>query len=201
MSIRPSFVGTSSLSKLALAATAAAVLAGSSVIGTGVANADTHGYGYDEQPAVPNPTPIYRHFNGKITKHFFTASAAESGAIRNGVFKLEGTAMHGYNQLGNGNAPVYRAFNPRTGAHLMTTSLAEYTNAKKHGYTRHEGVAFYGYANAADVPAGVQAAPVYRFINKKRGGYILIQNTGERKAVQKNKHYQEEGVVFYAPVQ
>jgi hypothetical protein len=88
--------------------------------------------------------------------------------------------------------PVYRFVNRKTGGHLMTASEAEKNNviAKMSSTYAFEGIAY-----AVDASSSVNNAPLYRFLNFKRGGNFYTAIDSERDAVlARTNTYRYEGI-------
>lgn len=84
--------------------------------------------------------PVWRFFNRKTGKHFYTASMVERLRVQVTGWSFEGVAFHC-----GGTRPVWRFFNPKAGTHFYTASEAEKNTvvAKLSRTYKLEGVGFY----------------------------------------------------------
>ena len=135
-----------------------------------------NGTGKPSQPSTPSePQPeegmqhVYRLYDGRSGRHFWTASVNERDALVRGGWRYEGV---GFDMPTSGN-PVYRAYNPRSGDHLWTLSAREYQVVTSNGW-RAEGIGFY---------ANDGANPVYRLYNGRSGDHMWTKSANERDAL------------------
>lgn len=148
------------------------------------------------QPSTPSqPTvtpsgyqPIYRAYNPRIGKHFYTASAHEYQVIQTQGWRGENIAFY---QPTNTGSPVYRAYHGRSGDHHFTLSAREYSVITAHGW-RAEGVAW----KANPTPAAGEQ-PVYRAYNPHNGEHLFTMSQAEYANL-KAHGWRQEGIAWYA---
>jgi hypothetical protein len=92
--------------------------------------------------------PLYRYYNPKLQKHYYTINFNEYGN-GGGGWNFEGVSCQVYppNFAAPDIAPVYRFFNPRTGDHYYTTGRY-ITRRDLRGY-QYENVVFCVYRHPA----------------------------------------------------
>lgn len=134
---------------------------------------------------------LYRLYQSKTDRHFYTLNISERDtAIKNG-FKLEGTAYYVSYGSSNGLTPIYRLYNSRMNYHFYTISIAERDRATGVGFT-YEGIGFYAGTSSAN-----NAVPVYRLLNTVSGRHLFTINPAERDSAVKSG-YRYEGISYYA---
>jgi hypothetical protein len=85
-------------------------------------------------------TPIYRLYDTREGKHFWTTSLNERNMLINmGFWRNEGIGMYA---KPSGTKPVYRFYNTRTGAHIFTVSESERASILTYRDYRYEGIAW-----------------------------------------------------------
>jgi hypothetical protein len=102
--------------------------------------------------STANAVPVWRIYNKKTRKYFYTASTAERDRM---IRKTRGTRVDGTAFLASasGGTPVYQIYNRSTRVYYYTVSTAERAHLmKKHRY-RNYGIAFYLGAPPAPVAA------------------------------------------------
>jgi hypothetical protein len=122
---------------------------------------------YADTSQTENNTPVYRFYNNRLDKHFYTASYDEKQNIQfthpEWGYVYEGIGFYTHTTQVAGSVPMYRLYNHKTDNHLYTISEDEkqniIVNHPEWGYTL-EGIAFYVYSSPT---AG--SIPMYRFYN------------------------------------
>jgi hypothetical protein len=148
--------------------------------------------------------PIYRYWHAGSHDHFYTANAAEIGAVAKGV-----TGNHGYTCEGilgylsphefPGSVPIYRYWKEDTKDHFYTTNGAEIGtthqgHAGNHGY-KCEGVLGFAY------PADHHVNAVYRYYKEDTKDHFYTTDAGEIGTTVHGAHgnhgYKCEGAAFH----
>jgi uncharacterized protein DUF5648 len=117
--------------------------------------------------------PLFRYYNGKIKKHYYTVNFNEYGNGRNG-WALEGPACLVYTVEDRQRdiVPFLRYFNPRNGDHYYTIHKHELGQGAD-GYN-FEGTACF--INKFQAPGTV---PLFEYLNTKMGDHFYTVDKRE----------------------
>jgi hypothetical protein len=110
--------------------------------------------------------PLYRYYNSKLKKHFYTVDFTEYGNGRSG-WALEGPCCRVYSAADQSRSivPFFRYFNEKTGDHYYTTRFEEFGRGGN-GY-HLEGPACY--INKFPAPGTV---PFFKYYNRFTGDHF-----------------------------
>ncbi|QQS23164.1 hypothetical protein IPM19_01185 [bacterium] len=100
----------------------------------------TLGYACGGESYLDKQNTIYRYYNPRSGKHFYTTSKTEGdSAVTKSGFKYEGVAGYVFdiNSAGNSN-PIYRLYNPSQNKHFYTTNEEEKQALTSNGGYRFE---------------------------------------------------------------
>lgn len=153
----------------------------------------------------PRIRPIYRFESKRNGTYLYTASAGEMYRLSTGAnsdrWHYEGAAFSWDTSVtAASTVPVYRFYNKKTKKYSFTTSSAKYKDrrsAKGRKTWEYGGVAF-RVARASSSGA----VTVYRFENRRTGGWLLTKSekTVKRlKSTASRKTWRYDGVAFYLP--
>jgi hypothetical protein len=119
--------------------------------------------------------PLYRLYNLKTQKHFYTTSATErdESVARNG-FRDEGIAGYVFDAPVEGVIPLYRLFHPRSLNHFYTTSPAERDESVAQNGFRDEGIA--GYVSGTEIKGTIALYRLYNVAHARDLDKIMIFN-------------------------
>lgn len=143
--------------------------------------------------------PIYRFFHTGNSTHFYTSSPTERDYIisKFSVYNYEGPTFYAYGANALGSSPVHRFYNNQTGAHFYTIDEQErqYVYSNFRPPFQYDGIAWY-----ANIAAGGDASPMYRFYNRQNNTHFYTISAAERDYVQQqfSAAYSLEGVAYNA---
>ncbi len=117
--------------------------------------------------------PLYRYYNAKIKKHYFTINFKEYGNGANG-WAYEGVSCRVYppDRGGPNIGPIFRFFNAQSGDHYYTTGKF-ITRRDLIGYTA-EGPVFCNYRNKT--PGTI---PLLEYYNAANGDHFYTADKRE----------------------
>lgn len=140
---------------------------------------------YAETTTSSTNFPVYRFYNRKSDKHFFTISEEERDLLQNKhpewghVF--EGIGFYASTTPQSGLVPVYRLYNQKTDNHLFTLSEDEKVfitiSHPDWGYI-NEGIVMY-----TSPTQTTSSLPVYRFYNANTDRHFLTLSEIEKTTV------------------
>ncbi len=116
---------------------------------------------------------LYRYYNQKLAKHYYTTNFNEYGSGANGWF-LDGPSCMVFDHADRqrGIVPLFRYFNSRVGDHYYTTNFDELRRGAN-GYVL-EGPACYIAQTRGD-----RLVPLFAYFNRINGDHFLTTNRGE----------------------
>ena len=91
---------------------------------------------------MPDAVPLHRLWNGQLSDHLYTTSAAEVQSAQGVGYVYEGTMGCIFPTQKPSSTPLYRLRDGKRNDHFYTTSWTETKNATKIGYS-YEGIAGY----------------------------------------------------------
>lgn len=117
--------------------------------------------------------PLFRYYNSKINKHYYTTNFDEFGNGANGwVFEKVACLVFPNGDRYRGVAPLFRYFNAKNGDHLYTTQFRELGQGDL-GYVL-EGPVCYIYKFPAQ-----GTVPFFRYFNQRTGDHFYTTDRNE----------------------
>jgi len=118
-------------------------------------------------------TILYRYYNPKQGKHYYTTNFGEYGTGGNGLY-LDGPQCMVFDHPDRGLIPLLRYYNARNGDHYYTNSFRELGRGAN-GYA-FEGTACYIAQNP-----GPRLVPLFAFLNSNTGEHFLTTSRDEMR--------------------
>lgn len=154
----------------------------------------TLGYACGGESYLDKQNTIFRYYNPKSGKHFYTTSKTEGdGAVRNSGFKYEGIAGYVFdsNSAGNSN-PIYRLYNSSKNKHFYTTNEDEKQTLTSTGGYRFEGTIGY-------TAGGYRGLPMHRLYNSKTNDHLWTTDNLEAERAENAGYVKESALGFINP--
>ncbi len=131
---------------------------------------------------------LYRYYNPKSGKHFYTTSKTEGdGTVKSLGFKYEGLAGYVFAvKESDSQSPIYRLYNPSINKHFYTTNESEKNALTTNGY-RFEGTIGY----TAGVKRGLS---MHRLYNSKTNDHLWTVDNLEADRAQKSGYVKESAL-------
>lgn len=139
---------------------------------------------------------VFRFFNTKSGKYFFTASEAERDLIVETMpaLKPEGVGFYASDIPLEGFVPVYRFVNVNSGNYLYTANEGEREVILSGApHMRFEGVGFF----TPEAPSE-ETTPVFRMLNFESGTYLYTASLLEKAFLLLKGGWRDEGFAFNA---